>query len=51
MEGLTTTMKLSSSLHRWVNIEKILITLLCKNMKERKREHQMTSSDVNGHGA
>ena len=37
-----TTMKLDSSLHRRLNVEIILITVLHKNMKVRKR----TSNDI-----
>ena len=40
-----TTMKLYSSLHRRLNVEIVLITVLHKNMKQG-REHQVASSDV-----
>ena len=45
------TMKLNSLLHRRVNVERILTTVLHKKIKAWKKEHHRTSSDVNCHEA
>ena len=44
-------MNLNSTHHGRLNVEIILITVLHKNMKARKRQNQMTSSDVSCHDA